>query len=176
MPKGLDGLYGLVREMLPLEPLSGHVLLFSNAQRNNLQLLFWDGSGLWVYAKRLEKGRFRRTPVTGGQAGVGLSRVELTLLLGGIDLAGSQRRAWFRRDRKCGRSVLIIAGIEPSSPAASNPLGPSKDRAATSYRLRADSHGDCRQCEAGWVCHANPARGRNPCDEPRAGVRTVVDL
>lgn len=97
MRKGFEGLYGLVREKLLLEPLSGHVFLFSNAQRNRLKLLFWDGSGLWVCAKRLEKGRFRWPPVTGGQARVVLSHEEVALLLGGIDLAGSQRRAWFRR-------------------------------------------------------------------------------
>jgi transposase len=41
---------GLVRDQLQLEPLSGHIFLFSNAQRNRLKLLFWDGSGLWVCA------------------------------------------------------------------------------------------------------------------------------
>jgi transposase len=97
MRKGFEGLYGLVREKLLLDPLSGHVFLFSNAQRNRLKLLFWDGSGLWVCAKRLEKGRFRWPPATGGQARVVLSHEELALLLGGIDLAGSQRRAWYRR-------------------------------------------------------------------------------
>ena len=45
MRKGFDGLYGLVRDRLQLEPLSGHVFLFSNAQRNRLKLIFWDGSG-----------------------------------------------------------------------------------------------------------------------------------
>jgi transposase len=97
MRKGFEGLYGLVHEKLLLDPLSGHVFLFSNAQRNRLKLLFWDGSGLWVCAKRLEKGRFRWPPATGGQTRVVLSHEELALLLGGIDLAGSQRRAWYRK-------------------------------------------------------------------------------
>ncbi len=97
MRKGFEGLYGLVREKLLLEPLSGHVFLFSNAQRNRLKLLFWDGSGLWVCAKRLEKGRFRWPPVTGVQTKAVLSHEELAMLLGGIDLAAGERRAWYRR-------------------------------------------------------------------------------
>jgi transposase len=97
MRKGFEGLYGLVRNRLELEPLSGHVFLFSNAQRNRLKLLFWDGSGLWVCAKRLEKGRFGWPAPESGQLKVVLSHEELALLLGGIELAGSKRRAWFRR-------------------------------------------------------------------------------
>ena len=96
MRKGFEGLYGLARDRLLCEPLSGHVFLFSNAQRNRLKLLFWDGSGLWVCAKRLEKGRFRWPEAAGGQARVALSHEELALLLGGIDLAGSRRRRWHR--------------------------------------------------------------------------------
>ncbi len=97
MRKGFEGLYALVRNRLELEPLSGHVFLFSNAQRNRLKLLFWDGSGLWVCAKRLERGRFGWPPAEQGQAKVVLSPEELALLLGGIDLATSKRRAWFRK-------------------------------------------------------------------------------
>jgi transposase len=97
MRKGFEGLYGLVREKLQLEPLSGHVFLFSNAQRNRLKLLFWDGSGLWVCAKRLEKGRFRWPAAGGGEATVVLRHEELAMLLGGLDPAGSRRRAWYRR-------------------------------------------------------------------------------
>ena len=97
MRKGFEGLYGWVRDPLQLEPLSGHIFIFSNAQRNRLKLLFWDGSGLWVCAKRLEKGRFRWPQAEAGQRKVVLSQEELALLLGGIDLAGSQRRAWFRK-------------------------------------------------------------------------------
>src|SRR5258708_15851318 len=58
MRKGFEGLYGMARDRLLCDPLSGHVFLFANAQRNRLKLLFWDGIGLWVCAKRLEKGRF----------------------------------------------------------------------------------------------------------------------
>ena len=54
MRKGFEGLYGLVRDKLQLEPLSGHLFLFSNAQRNRLKVLCWDGSGLWICAKRLD--------------------------------------------------------------------------------------------------------------------------
>ena len=58
MRKGFEGLYGLVRDRLSCEPLSGHLFLFCNGQRNRLKVLVWDGTGLWVCAKRLEKGRF----------------------------------------------------------------------------------------------------------------------
>jgi transposase len=97
MRKGFEGLYGLVRDQLQLEPLSGHIFIFSNAQRNRLKLLFWDGSGLWVCAKRLERGRFRWPQAEATQSKVVLSQEELALLVSGIDLAGSKRRAWFRK-------------------------------------------------------------------------------
>ena len=64
MRKSFDGLYGLVRDRLLCDPLSGHIFLFANARRNRLKLLFWDGSGLWVCAKRLEE---RALPVAFGR-------------------------------------------------------------------------------------------------------------
>ena len=96
MRKGFEGLFGLVRDRLQADPLSGHVFLFSNAQRNRLKLLFWDGSGLWVCAKRLEKGRFRWPAADAGQSRITLTQEELALLLGGIDLSQTRRRAWYR--------------------------------------------------------------------------------
>jgi transposase len=96
MRKGFEGLYGLVRDRLLCEPLSGHIFIFSNAQRNRLKLLFWDGSGLWVCAKRLEKGRFRWPEADGGRASIVLSHEELALLVGGIDLRETRRRRWHR--------------------------------------------------------------------------------
>lgn len=97
MRKGFDGLYGLVRDRLECEPLSGHLFVFANAQRNRLKVLYWDGSGLWVCAKRLEKGRFRWPEAAGGEVKVVLSHEDLALLLGGIDLAWTKRRRWYRK-------------------------------------------------------------------------------
>ena len=86
----------MVRDRLLCEPLSGHIFVFANAQRNRLKLLFWDGSGLWVCAKRLEKGRFRCPGAGSGQGKITLSHAELALLLGGIDLKQTKPRIWHR--------------------------------------------------------------------------------
>lgn len=97
MRKGFEGLYGLVRDRLQCEPLSGHVFLFANARRNRLKLMVFDGSGLWVCAKRLEKGCFRWPDPGEGQAKIGLTHEELAMLLGGIDLGQARRRPWYRK-------------------------------------------------------------------------------
>jgi transposase len=96
MRKGFEGLYGLVRDRLLCEPLSGHLFLFCNAQRNRLKVLVWDGSGLWVCAKRLPKGCFSWPQSGDAQGKVILSHEELSLLLGGIDLAKTTSKRWYR--------------------------------------------------------------------------------
>lgn len=106
MRKGFEGLYGIVRDRLQCDPLSGHVFLFSNARRNRLKLLFWDTTGLWVCAKRLEKGCFRWPECGEGQSKVVLSHEQLAMLLGGIDLERAQPRRWYRK----------AVGGEPSTP------------------------------------------------------------
>ena len=98
MRKGFEGLYGLVRDQLGLDPLSGHLSLFCNKGRNRLKVLYWDGSGLWICAKRLERGRFS-WPSDGEQSTrVTLSQEELSLLLGGIDLTRTRRKNWYRKE------------------------------------------------------------------------------
>src|SRR2546430_17542953 len=97
MRKGFEGLYGLVRDRLACEPLSGHLFLFCNGQRNRLKALVWDGSGLWVCAKRLEKGRFTWPQFGHAQRKVVLSPEERSLLLAGLDLAETHRRGWYRK-------------------------------------------------------------------------------
>jgi len=98
MRKGFEGLHGLVRQRLELDPLSGHLFLFCNRSRTRLKVLFWDGSGLWVCAKRLEKGRFSWPQEGGPAARATINGEELSLLLGGIDLSKTRRRVWWRRE------------------------------------------------------------------------------
>jgi transposase len=97
MRQGFEGLYGLVRDRLLCEPLSGHLFLFCNAPRNRLKVRLWDGSGLWICAKRLPKGCFGWPQSGDAQGKVVLSHEELTLLLGGIDLAKTKSKRWYRK-------------------------------------------------------------------------------
>jgi transposase len=92
-----NGLYGLVRDTLGCDPQSGHVFLFTNARRNRLKLLVYDGSGLWVCAKKLDGGCFRWPGKDTTEEKMVLSHEELALLLGGIDLNRTHRRKWYRK-------------------------------------------------------------------------------
>jgi transposase len=98
MRKGFEGLYGLVRDRLQCEPLSGHVFLFCNARHNRLKLIYWDGSGLWVCAKKLSRGRFRWPEARAGEVKVTLTPEEFALLMGGMDLEQAKPRRWYRRE------------------------------------------------------------------------------
>ena len=97
MRKGFEGLYGLVRDQLGADPLSGHLFLFSNRTRTRLKALVWDGSGLWVCAKRLEKGRFRWPEAKEKQCSVTMRAEELAMLVNGLDVKQTQPRKWYRR-------------------------------------------------------------------------------
>jgi transposase len=97
MRKGFEGLYGLVRDQLRADPLSGHLFLFSNRTRTRLKALVWDGSGLWVCAKRLEKGRFRWPEAKPQQRAVTMRSEELAMLVNGLDLKQARQRNWYRK-------------------------------------------------------------------------------
>jgi transposase len=97
MRKGFDGLYGLVRDQLGQDPLSGYLFLFSNRTRTRLKALVWDGSGLWVCAKRLEKGRFRWPAASEKQRSITMRAEELAMLVNGLDLKQTRPRKWYRR-------------------------------------------------------------------------------
>ena len=98
MRKGYEGLYGLVRDRLQCEPLSGHVFLFANARRNRLKLIYWDGTGLWVCGKRLQRGCFGWPEPSPGEVKIRLTAEEFTMLIGGIDVQAAKRRQWYRKE------------------------------------------------------------------------------
>ena len=55
---GFEGLHAVVQTQLQQDVLSGHLFVFCNRARTRIKILTWDGSGLWLCAKRLERGTF----------------------------------------------------------------------------------------------------------------------
>lgn len=88
MRKGFEGLAGIVREQMAQDPLSGALYLFTNRRRTHAKVLLFDGSGLCVYAKRLERGRFAKLWRWSKHKQLVLKRSELQLFLEGSDLVG----------------------------------------------------------------------------------------
>ena len=86
--KGFDGLSALVTQALARDPLSGDCYLFVNATRKRAKVLVWDGTGLCIYAKRLEQGRFACLWRDAGTRHVHLTMSELQLFLEGSALVG----------------------------------------------------------------------------------------
>ena len=86
-------LFALTQSVLQQDPLSGHWFVFTNQDRNRVKVLFWDGSGLWVCAKRLEKGRFSWPKAEASCAR--LRSEELMALLSGLEV--KQKAGWYRR-------------------------------------------------------------------------------
>ena len=98
MRRGFDGLAAMTREILREDPLSGRLFVFFNRRRDRVKILFWDRTGLCLWYKRLEKGRFK-PPVAedSEQHAIRVESAELMLILEGIDLAGARRRRRYRR-------------------------------------------------------------------------------
>ena len=91
MRKGFAGLSVLASEVFRLDPYSGHVFLFRSKRGNYLKALVWDGTGLCLFAKRLEHGKFVWPQVTHGT--VALTPAQLSMLLEGIDWRRPARTA-----------------------------------------------------------------------------------
>lgn len=88
MRKGMDGLYGLVTTLLDKDPLSGDLYLFVSRDRKRAKVLMWDGTGLCLYAKRLEKGLFAKLWAGEDETTLELTMAELQLFLEGSRLVG----------------------------------------------------------------------------------------
>jgi len=83
MRKGFDGLAGLVQTQLLEDPFSGQLFVFRGRRGDRVKILWWDGDGLCLFAKRLERGRFVWPQATSGS--VHLTPAQLSMLLEGID-------------------------------------------------------------------------------------------
>lgn len=81
--KGAEGLAALVRETLGADPFSGTVYVFRARRADRVKLIFWDGTGVCLFAKRLEDGRFRWPKLENGV--IQLSAAQLQALLEGLD-------------------------------------------------------------------------------------------
>jgi transposase len=89
MRKGFDGLASLVQETLAEDPFSGQMFVFRGKRGDRVKLLWWDGDGLCLLAKRLERGRFVWPQASSGT--VSLSAAQLSMLLEGIDWRRPER-------------------------------------------------------------------------------------
>jgi transposase len=110
MRRGFDGLYGLVTNSMKQDVLGGELFLFVSRTRKRAKVLFWDGTGLVVYAKRLEKGCFTAP----WERAKGLEPLEMTVAELALFLEGS---AWAGRVAFSPAPVIIgpIASFEAMS-------------------------------------------------------------
>lgn len=96
MRKQYDGLWTLASRHLGLDPKGGALFVFTNKSRDRIKILHWDGTGVWVLAKRLEQGRFT-WPATGDPRKLTPEPSALTLLPDGIDLRHGAKKARYER-------------------------------------------------------------------------------
>ena len=89
MRKGFDGLSILAQDVLKQDPFSGSIFAFRGRRGDLVKILYWDGQGFCLFAKRLEKGRFT-WPVT-RQGSVTLTAAQLSMLLEGLEWRTPQR-------------------------------------------------------------------------------------
>jgi transposase len=87
MRKSFDSLAFLVTEQMGRDVLAGEMFLFVSRDRRKARVLFYDGTGLCLYCKRLARGQF--SPPWASDAGMTMTRSELSLFLEGCRLAGT---------------------------------------------------------------------------------------
>jgi transposase len=97
MRNGFDGLAAIVKTALTEDPFSGHLFVFRGRQGDRVKILWWDGDGMCLFAKRLERGKFVWPRATSGT--VSLSPAQLAMLIEGID---------WRRVERTQRPELVV--------------------------------------------------------------------
>ncbi len=123
MRRGFDGLAAMVQQKLVLDPFSGQLFVFRGRRGHLLKILFWDGQGLVLYAKRLERGKFVWPQAKEGA--VSLTPAQLSMLTEGIDWR-MPVRTWQRSSarvtsrRQCSRFSMVQCRCTSSSRRAAD--------------------------------------------------------
>jgi len=100
MRKSFNGLAGIVREHLQEDPMSRRLFFFCNRARNRMKVLVADESGMWVLAKRPDRGTFAWPAASEDVAKVEYREEQLALLLHGFDASELRPRRWRRRSSR----------------------------------------------------------------------------
>ena len=100
MRKSFDALCGIVNQHMQLNILQGGVYIFVNKKRNQIKLLTWDGDGLAIYYKRLEKGVYELPVLNTGHQSASIDVVQLQLILQGIVLSSVRTKKRFSLNQK----------------------------------------------------------------------------
>ncbi len=96
--KSFSGLEGLVSERLQEDLRGGALFVFTNRRHTRLKMLYFDGTGLWLLIKRLERGTFSWPKFSDPQnVKLKLAPEALAMLTDGIDLRGGRLRPWYER-------------------------------------------------------------------------------
>ncbi len=111
--KGAYSLAAMVRSVFRHDPFSGNLYVFFTRRLDRVRVLYWDRSGFALWTKRLEKGRFRASMSADGRLrATDIEYAELALVLEGIDLAGSRRRArWVPRKAAAVAMDKVLARV-----------------------------------------------------------------
>ncbi len=95
MRKGFDALCGIVQQHMQSEVLQGGVYIFVNRKRNQIKLLSWEGDGLAIWYKRLEKGVYELPSIRPENNSATIDMLQLQLILQGIILKSVQKKIRF---------------------------------------------------------------------------------
>ncbi|MEM7559330.1 MAG: IS66 family insertion sequence element accessory protein TnpB [Planctomycetota bacterium] len=96
MRRSFDGLMGIVQAEFQRDVRAGDLFVFINKRADRLKALWWDGDGLAIFMKRLESGTFQRPTQDKSKSHLLIDRVQLGLLLSGIELSSVLRRKRYR--------------------------------------------------------------------------------
>ena len=109
MRKGFDALSGIVQQHMNSNVLEGGVYIFINRKRNQIKLLSWEGDGLAIYYKRLEKGVYELPTIAADNAKASIDALQLQLILQGIVLKSVKKKIRFTLPEfKIGKLCTLI--------------------------------------------------------------------